>query len=66
MTDDALDTDALDALTRMLGSDADLVREMIDDFVEEVPARLAEVRQGIDASDAAVAGRAAHTLKSAR
>jgi hypothetical protein len=24
MTDDALDTDALDALTKMLGSDADL------------------------------------------
>jgi histidine phosphotransfer protein HptB len=64
MSDDALDTGALDALTKMLSSDPDFVREMIDAFVEEVPARLAEVGHGIDASDAGLAGRAAHTLKS--
>lgn len=44
MTDDPLDTNALDTLTDMLGGDAELVREMIDTFAEEVPARLARPR----------------------
>jgi HPt (histidine-containing phosphotransfer) domain-containing protein len=64
MTDDALDADAIDALADMLGGDVELVREMINDFVDVVPARLAEVRQGIESGDADLAGRAAHTLKS--
>jgi histidine phosphotransfer protein HptB len=58
-----IDTGAIDTLWELLG-DAESVREMIDAFVEEVPARLAEARAGADAGDAATLGRAAHTLKS--
>jgi HPt (histidine-containing phosphotransfer) domain-containing protein len=64
MVVDALDVDAIAALTDMLGGDADSLRELIDAFVEEAPARLAEARIGIDTGDAELAGRAAHTLKS--
>ncbi len=63
MSDDALDAGAIDALRDMLG-DAESVREMLDAFFEEVPARLAEAQAGVEVGDAAVAGRAAHTLKS--
>jgi HPt (histidine-containing phosphotransfer) domain-containing protein len=37
--------------------------ELADAFLEEAPDRLAELRQGAEAGDAALAGRAAHTLK---
>jgi HPt (histidine-containing phosphotransfer) domain-containing protein len=59
-----LDAAAIDALNDMLGGDAELLTEMIDDFVAEVPARLAEARTGIETTEPDVASRAAHTLKS--
>ncbi len=59
-----LDAAAIDALNDMLGGDAELLTEMVDAFVAEVPARLAEARTGIETTEPDVASRAAHTLKS--
>jgi HPt (histidine-containing phosphotransfer) domain-containing protein len=55
-----LDPGAARALSEMLGGDREAVTELVDTFLDDAPKRLAELRQG----DAALAGRAAHTLKS--
>jgi HPt (histidine-containing phosphotransfer) domain-containing protein len=55
-----LDPGAARALSDMLGGDREALVELVDAFLEEAPQRLAEMRS----SDPAVAGRAAHTLKS--
>jgi HPt (histidine-containing phosphotransfer) domain-containing protein len=60
----ALDREAVRALSELLGGDREAVAELVDAFVDEAPRRLAELRQGADHGDAALAGRAAHTLKS--
>jgi HPt (histidine-containing phosphotransfer) domain-containing protein len=60
----ALDPDAVRALYELLGSDREGLAELADAFVDEAPRRLAELRRGADQGDAALAGRAAHTLKS--
>lgn len=64
MSHSALDAAAIGTLTEMLGGDAESLREMIDAFLEEGPARLAEARVGIDTGDVTLTGRAAHTLRS--
>ena len=48
----------------MLGGDREALAELVDAFVDEAPQRLAELRRGAEQGDAALAGRAAHTLKS--
>jgi HPt (histidine-containing phosphotransfer) domain-containing protein len=55
-----LDPEALAALSELLGDDPAALAELVDAFVEEAPVRLAELRS----DDVALAGRAAHTLKS--
>lgn len=55
-----LDPSATRALSELLAGDQEALAELVDAFLEEAPKQLAELR----ASDAAVAGRAAHTLKS--
>jgi HPt (histidine-containing phosphotransfer) domain-containing protein len=60
----ALDPDAVRSLSELLGGDHEALAELVDAFVDEAPRRLAELRQGADQGDAALAGRAAHTLKS--
>jgi HPt (histidine-containing phosphotransfer) domain-containing protein len=60
----ALDADAVRALYELLGEDRDALAEIVDAFLDEAPTRLAELRRGVDRNDAALAGRAAHTLKS--
>jgi HPt (histidine-containing phosphotransfer) domain-containing protein len=52
------------ALAEMLGGDREALAEIVDAFVEEAPSRLAELRRGAQEGDAALARRAAHTLKS--
>ena len=52
------------ALSTMLGDDREALAELVDAFVDEAPQRLAELRRGAEQGDAALAGRAAHTLKS--
>ena len=59
-----LDSAAIDSLLDLLGGDVEALGEVIDAFLEEAPARIAEVRSGGESADAPLAGRAAHTLKS--
>lgn len=59
-----LDPEAVRALTELLGDDREALAELVDAFLEEAPERLAELRRGAEQGDAALAGRAAHTLKS--
>ncbi len=60
----ALDADAVRALYELLGEDREALEEVVDAFLDEAPKRLAELRRGVDGDDFALAGRAAHTLKS--
>jgi HPt (histidine-containing phosphotransfer) domain-containing protein len=60
----ALDADAVRALYELLGEDREALEEIVDAFLDEAPTRLAELRRGVDGNDSALAGRAAHTLKS--
>jgi HPt (histidine-containing phosphotransfer) domain-containing protein len=60
----ALDPAAVRALSELLGGDREALVEIVDAFVDEAPRRLAELRRGAVGGDAALAGRAAHTLKS--
>jgi HPt (histidine-containing phosphotransfer) domain-containing protein len=55
---------AVGALYELLGCDREALVELVDAFLDEAPQRLAELRQGADQRDAALVGRAAHTLKS--
>ena len=48
----------------MVGGDAAVVAELIDAFLEDGPETLRQLRAGVIASDAEMARRAAHTLKS--
>jgi HPt (histidine-containing phosphotransfer) domain-containing protein len=59
----ALDPAALRDLSDLLGDDQAALAEIVDAFVEEAPLRIAELRTGVTAGDAALVGRAAHTLK---
>jgi HPt (histidine-containing phosphotransfer) domain-containing protein len=45
--------------------DEELLRELVDLFLEDAPKQLAEIRAAIDAADSAQVARAAHTLKGA-
>jgi HPt (histidine-containing phosphotransfer) domain-containing protein len=60
----ALDADAVRALYELLGTDRVALAEIVDAFLDEAPTRLAELRRGVEQNDSALAGRAAHTLKS--
>ena len=55
-----LDAGAFRALAELLGGDREAMAELVDEFLAEAPQRLAEMRS----PDTALAGRAAHTLKS--
>jgi HPt (histidine-containing phosphotransfer) domain-containing protein len=60
----ALDAAAVGALYELLGDDREALEEIVEAFLDEAPTRLAELRRGVDGNDSALAGRAAHTLKS--
>jgi signal transduction histidine kinase/DNA-binding response OmpR family regulator len=51
------------ALLARLDGDEGLLAELVDLFVRDVPARLAEIREAAAAADADRLGRAAHALK---
>jgi HPt (histidine-containing phosphotransfer) domain-containing protein len=59
----ALEPEALRALSELFGGDQALA-ELASAFLDEAPERLAELRLGVGPGDVALAGRAAHTLKS--
>lgn len=60
----ALDADAVRKLYELLGEDREALEEVVDAFLDEAPKRLADLRRGVYENDSALAGRAAHTLKS--
>jgi two-component system sensor histidine kinase/response regulator len=62
-TGGTLDAAALGAVFAMLGDDPEALAEIVGAFLDEAPLRLVELRDGAAAGDAALVGRAAHTLK---
>ena len=59
-----LDPAALAELREMTGGDREFLVEMIDTFLDDGSARLAEMEAAAGAGDASALRRAAHTLKS--
>ena len=59
-----LDPEAARALYSLLGDDREALAEIVDAFLDEAPVRVAELHDGVAQGDAALAGRAAHSLKS--
>lgn len=59
-----LDRTALDRLLETVGGDQGFVTELIETFLEEAPTMLAEIRSALEAQDAELLRRAAHSLKS--
>lgn len=52
-----------DVALRRMGGDIELLSSMVDYFVEDSPALLAELRQLVEDGNTAEAARAAHSLK---
>ena len=50
-------------LLDMVGGDEEVLREIVALFLEDVPARLGDLRQALDAGDLTATYKAAHTLK---
>ena len=50
-------------LLALMEGDSDLLRELIDVFLDDAPQRMGEVRQALGARDATALYRAAHALK---
>lgn len=59
----ALDQKTLDELRDSVGGDAEFLAELVDEFVADAPRQIASLRTAASTGDAAVASRAAHTLK---
>jgi HPt (histidine-containing phosphotransfer) domain-containing protein len=59
-----VDQDVLRRLLEGVGGDATFVSDLIDQFLVDAPALLAQIRAHLDAADPAGVRRAAHTLKS--
>jgi HPt (histidine-containing phosphotransfer) domain-containing protein len=62
--DPAVDREVLMRLLADLGDDPTIIVELIDLFLQDAPTLLADLRRGLAASQAQMAQRAAHTLKS--
>ncbi len=59
----AVDAETVAALRELNPDDPNFLRELIDMFLQDVPARIAEVEQSLAKQDAALLTRAAHTIK---
>jgi HPt (histidine-containing phosphotransfer) domain-containing protein len=58
-----LDPQAVETLKELIGEDPEIIRDIVDAFLEDVPDRLAEITRGLADGDAELVRRAAHTLK---
>lgn len=58
-----LDPNAIDALRSLNPGDDSFLRDLIQIFLADAPARLAELEEGLAQADARRVTRAAHTLK---
>ena len=52
-----------DELLGRMGGDRDLLREVVDAFLDEAPERIAALRRAADAGDGASVKRTAHSFK---
>ena len=59
-----LDPAAMECLRELAGGEAAFMAEMIDTFLADAPAMLAQMHRSLEQGDAATFRRAAHTLKS--
>jgi HPt (histidine-containing phosphotransfer) domain-containing protein len=59
-----LDKAALDDLTSSVGGDSAFVTELIEAYLGDAPAQIAQIHAGVEAGDPASVVRPAHTLKS--
>jgi len=59
----AISPQALDDLRGLNPDDPNFLRELIELFLQDVPARFAEIEQALAARDAVLLTRAAHTIK---
>jgi CheY-like chemotaxis protein len=57
--------DRNELLTRVVGGDADLLREVVTVFLDSYPGMLTELEQAVNRGDAPAVQRAAHALKGA-
>jgi len=62
--DGVLDERAFAQLREMVGDDPEFIADFIGTFLRTAPKQVAEIREGMDAGDAARVQMAAHTLKS--
>jgi HPt (histidine-containing phosphotransfer) domain-containing protein len=60
----AVDEAVLRALLDDMGGDVEVVKELVQSYLEEAPRLLAEARDALAKADVATVQRAAHTLKS--
>lgn len=58
-----IDPQAIQTLRELSPDDPAFLRELIDVFLADTPARIGEIEQAMAARDAAVLKRAAHTIK---
>jgi two-component system sensor histidine kinase/response regulator len=59
-----LDPAAIDGMREMVGGDDEFLVDLIDTFLKDAPRMLSEMRQALEAGDAEVLRRVAHSLKS--
>jgi two-component system sensor histidine kinase/response regulator len=59
-----LDPAAIDGMREMVGGDDEFLADLIDTFLRDAPRMLSEMRQALEAGDAEVLRRVAHSLKS--
>jgi HPt (histidine-containing phosphotransfer) domain-containing protein len=59
-----LDPAAIDSMREMVGGDDEFLADLIDTFLKDAPQMLADMRQSLEAGDAEVLRRVAHSLKS--
>jgi HPt (histidine-containing phosphotransfer) domain-containing protein len=59
-----LDPAAIDGMREMAGGDDEFLADLIDTFLKDAPRMLSDMRQALEAGDAEVLRRVAHSLKS--
>lgn len=62
-SDNTIDRQVVENLRELNPDDPNFLRELIDLFLEDFPARVAEIEQAIASQDAVLLTRAAHTIK---
>jgi HPt (histidine-containing phosphotransfer) domain-containing protein len=62
-TQGIIDLQAVENLRELNPDDPNFLRELVDLFLTDIPARITEIEQAIASQDASLLTRAAHTIK---